>query len=268
VIEQYFDLDHILTIAVPPNKELSPISAPVVTGPIQITEPSVTIAVARDAAFSFYYEDNLDLLREAGADIVFFSPQTAPALPTGVSGLYFGGGFPELHAARLAANHSLKEAIRLAHAAEMPIYAECGGFMYLTEAMIDLEGCSHAMVGLAPGQTRMQPRLMSLGYRLVESPAGNFLLPPGVAVRGHEFHWSSWDKPAGAAAEPAWHIRPRRETDLLKPDGYAANNLVASYVHLHFACRPELAHNFVKACQQWKNTTNLLPLPSPAPAAN
>jgi cobyrinic acid a,c-diamide synthase len=203
--------------------------------------------VARDTAFSFYYEDNLDLLRENGAKIVFFSPQADPDLPPGINGLYFGGGFPEMYAARLAANTSLKEAIRRAHTAGLPIYAECGGLMYLTEAIIDLDGRQHAMVGLLPGLTRMEPRLASLGYRLVESPTGNFLLPKGAQARGHEFHWSSWDRPEHLPA--AWQIQSRQETGSPRPDGYAAGNLVASYVHLHFAHIPELAQNFVKACR-------------------
>jgi cobyrinic acid a,c-diamide synthase len=253
VIEQYFDLERILNIAASYKNENSPISLPLVRGQNRKPKPVVTIGVARDAAFSFYYEDNLDLLREAGAEIVFFSPQTDSDLPPGLAGLYFGGGFPELHAAQLAANSSLKKAIRQAYAANMPIYAECGGFMYLTETMIDLEGRSHAMVGLAPGLTRMQPRLTSLGYRLVESPTGNFLLPKGCATRGHEFHWSSWERPANLVAAPAWHIRSRRDLISVEPDGYAAKNLVASYIHLHFAHHPQLAQNFVKACRQWKN---------------
>lgn len=264
VVEQYVNLDQILEAAekdkiVPPKAgRTSPAwaesNASFVPGLsaadwAQSLDTPPKIAVARDAAFSFYYEDNLDLLRESGAEILFFSPQSEPELPRGASGLYFGGGFPEMQAAQLAANTSLKAAIRRAHIAKMPIYAECGGFMYLTEAIIDLEGRRHEMVGLAPGSARMQPRLMSLGYRVVESPDGNFLLPQGLTARGHEFHWSHWEKPAGTP--PAWHIQPRRGSDSPRADGYSAGNLVAAYVHLHFAYRPELAHNFVAACRRW-----------------
>jgi cobyrinic acid a,c-diamide synthase len=185
----------------------------------------------------------------------------------------------------LAANQPLLAALRRAHAAGMPIYAECGGFMYLTEAIVDLDGQFHPMVGLIPGISRMQPRLVSLGYRLVESP-GNFLLPQGVITRGHEFHWSTWEVPLKdeggrlvlptgglrlSAAEgmkdeesntsflipqpssftPAWRIRPRQGDGDSKAAGYAHNNLVASYVHLHFAHNLELASNFVRACWHW-----------------
>lgn len=241
----------------------------------------IIIAVARDPAFSFYYEDNLSSLYENGAEIVFFSPQQEPGLPPGTAGLYFGGGFPELYAAQLAANQPLLAALRQAHAAGMPIYAECGGFMYLTEAIIDLDGRTHPLAGLVPGITRMQPRLVSLGYRLVESPGGNFLLAPGVTTRGHEFHWSTWELSAKdegsppwqgqvikaempadssfsphppAFITPAWQIRPRHGESESKPEGYAHHNLIASYVHLHFAHNLQLAPNFVRACRQWLET--------------
>ncbi|MCB0173113.1 MAG: hypothetical protein KDJ97_21480, partial [Anaerolineae bacterium] len=104
------------------------------------------------------------------------------------------------------------------------------------------------MAGLVPGLTRMESRLRSLGYRVVESPTGNFLLPPGRTARGHEFHWSSWQTDSDC---PAWQIQPRRRAAAPHPDGYAARNLVASYVHLHFAHEPALALNFVRACRAW-----------------
>jgi cobyrinic acid a,c-diamide synthase len=247
IVEQYFDLDGILTLASssPLPRAPEPHIGEVLEQ--QTVEP-VVIGVARDAAFSFYYEDNLDLLRENNARIAFFSPQHDTLLPLHCAGLYLGGGFPEVYAGQLAANQAMLAALRQAHAAGMPIYAECGGFMYLTEAIVDLEGRQHPMVGLAPGVTYMQPRLVSLGYRLVESPQGNFLLPKGVTTRGHEFHWSTWDYSIEA---PAWHIRPRAGAAEVRPDGYAAGNLVASYVHLHFAHDDRLARNFVVACQRW-----------------
>jgi cobyrinic acid a,c-diamide synthase len=269
IVDQYFDLDQILTIAKTDSKQPAhqnsqatptttnhhlpianpkPVLSAVEVANIQKPKslPSPTIAVARDAAFSFYYEDNLDLLRESQADITFFSPLADDDLPPDTSGIYIGGGFPEMHAAQLAANTSLKDALRRANAANIPIYAECGGFMYLTEAIIDLEDQRHPMVGLVPGLTRMQPRLMSLGYRVVESPTGNFLLPQGETTRGHEFHWSKWENPGDS---PAWHIQPRRGSDTPRPDGYVNGSLVASYVHLHFAHNLQLARNFVEACR-------------------
>jgi cobyrinic acid a,c-diamide synthase len=284
VIEKYLDLDFILAISRGERKEQK-VEIPPYPQTAQIPEiglstfsrlnpkskirqrhakrnPKSKVAVARDLAFSFYYEDNLDLLRESGVGTVFFSPLLDTKLPEGAMGLYLGGGFPEIYAARLAANTSMLEAVRCAYAAGMPIYAECGGFMYLTEAIIDLEGQRHGLVGLIPGLTRMQPRLVSLGYRLVESPTGNFLLPQGVTTRGHEFHWSTWENSASdnanidlATLSPAWYIRPRQTQgdDTRKPSGYADKNLVASYVHLHFAYDPQLAFNFAQACREWMN---------------
>ncbi|GIK43161.1 MAG: cobyrinic acid a,c-diamide synthase [Chloroflexota bacterium] len=292
LIDQYFDVEQILVKAQSETswrKEETLSSSPVNGEPINSVavfehnnkskienrKSKIVIAVARDAAFSFYYEDNLSLLKENGAEIVFFSPQQDSNLPPGTAGLYFGGGFPELYAAQLAANQSLLAALRQAHAAGMPIYAECGGFMYLTEAIIDLEGRTHPLVGLVPGITRMQPRLVSLGYRLVESPGGNFLLPSGVTTRGHEFHWSTWEPSLKAEGErmkdesvdissfiphpssfitPAWQIRPRQGESESKPEGYTHHNLIASYVHLHFAHNLQLAPNFVRACRQWLET--------------
>ncbi len=244
VVSRYFDLDRIITLA----RQAQPIALTDENRKSKIVNRKSTIAVARDAAFSFYYEDNLDLLREAGAEICLFSPLTATALPDGVSGVYLGGGFPELYAAELSANFPMREALRQAHRAGMPIFAECGGFMLLTEAIIDLDGQRHPMVGLVPGQVRMAHKLVSLGYRLVESPEGNFLLPAGVTTRGHEFHWSTWSEQERAAA---WRIRPRQEGGVARLDGYVSGNLLASYVHLHFAHDLQLAPNFVRACEGW-----------------
>lgn len=275
LVEQYFDLDKIIAFgesstqpyALTPSpresgesrqrRDEGKFSAPAASHTLMNSH--LKIAVARDAAFSFYYEDNLDSLRENGAEIVFFSPQQDQTLPEGIAGLYLGGGFPEIYAAQLAANQSMLAEVRRVHAAGMPIYAECGGFMYLTQGIIDLEGQFHTLVGLIPGETRMQPRLMSLGYRLVESSDNNFLLPPGANARGHEFHWSIWEKALNdltfkvenLADTPAWYIRPRRGESEGKPSGYAKDNLIGSYVHLHFASNPQLAYNFAQACRAW-----------------
>lgn len=246
VITQYLDLDAILRLAETAQSQ----PTPALDWEFETGQP-VTIAVARDEAFSFYYEDNFDLLRAAGAKLVFFSPLHDSGLPPDVDGVYIGGGFPEVYAAQLAANlhqSTLRQDLHAAYQRNMPIYAECGGLMYLTHRIVDLDGVCHQMVGLVPGETQMQPRLTSLGYRLVESPGGNFLLPAGVTTRGHEFHWSHWSVDDGIDSA-AWHIRPRRENAPVKPDGYTQHQLIASYVHLHFAHNPQVAYNFVQACR-------------------
>ena len=275
VVTEYFDLDRILQIAkesqtrrgentpwqANQQPEIQNRKSKIVNpSPLRSGDysPKSIIAVARDAAFSFYYEDNLDLLREAGAEIAFFSPLADIDLPPDTSGIYFGGGFPEMFAARLSANQRLWAALKMAHAAGMPIYAECGGFMILTEAIIDLDGRRHPMAELVPGETQMEKRRMGLGYRLVETPDGNFLLPPGVTTRGHEFHWSSWSHQGQVGTPVAWQIQPRTGTQSPRPDGYANGNLIASYVHLHFACRPEMAKNFVQACKEAKKNPRVI----------
>ncbi len=243
LVEKHFDIPEILKLAATAKQ------TPVGTN---WQFPKITarpvVAVAKDAAFSFYYEDNLDLLRAAGAEIAFFSPLADDKLPPDTAGIYLGGGFPELFAAQLSKNIALKNALKNAHAKALPIYAECGGFMFLTEHLVDLAGQSHPMMGLVPGVTKMQNRLVSMGYRMVESAHGNFLIPAKTPLRGHEFHWSTWETDADTPA--AWQVKSRRAGDTPKPNGYATDNLVASYIHLHFAHHPAMAENFVRAAMQ------------------
>lgn len=240
LVKNYFDIPKIIDITATAS---STPTAPKWQFPPLATHP--TIAVAKDAAFNFYYEDNLDLLRAAGAKIVFFSPLTDSALPPNTAGIYLGGGFPELFAEPLSQNITLKRALQKAHAAQMPIYAECGGFMYLTEQLIDLKGNSYPMMALVPGITKMQNRLVSMGYRMVKSTGGNFLIEAETPLRGHEFHWSTWETTCEISA--AWQVKSRRTDDSSKPNGYATDNLIASYIHLHFAHNLSLAQNFVQA---------------------
>ena len=144
----------------------------------------VRIAVARDEAFCFYYPDNLELMEDLGAEIVFFSPLTDDTLPEDLDGLYFGGGYPELHAASLAANSSLKTSVRGSSQANMPIYAECGRFMYLCDHLTDLIGKTYPMAGCFPFGTRMLTRRKALGYREIQLAAPSPLGPAGLVGRG------------------------------------------------------------------------------------
>lgn len=190
---------------------------------------TVRIAVALDDAFCFYYEDNLDLLRECGAELVFFSPLADRRLPDGVGGVYFGGGFPELFEEQLRASPLAGEL------SGMPIYAECGGLMFLS------------MIGVIPGKVTMTDRLQHFGYCEAEG-RGSFLLRPGETVRGHEFHYSAWE---GEGASPAILAR-RRRTGSERPEGYAAGRVHASYVHIHFYGCPWLARRFVLAAAEFQ----------------
>jgi len=214
------------------------------------TPAQVRLGVARDAAFCFYYPENLELLARFGAELVPFSPLSDRELPADLHGVYLGGGYPELKASHLSANEALRRALREGAAAGLPIYAECGGLMYLSEEITDLEGARHPMVGALPLKVRMLPRLKALGYREVTLTAPGLLGPAGTRARGHEFHYSE------IAEEPAdlkrlYRIANRR---LGEPaaEGYCRGNVLASYVHLHFGSNPEVARCLVQGCQAYK----------------
>ncbi len=208
--------------------------------------PVTRIGVARDEAFCFYYEDNFDLLREAGAELVFFSPLHDSAPPPALSGLYLGGGYPELYAAQLAENASMRTALKSAIESGIPTYAECGGLMSLAESYFDEAGIEYPMMGVLPGFTRLTGKL-KMGYREVVALQSSPLLGKGETARGHEFHYSEWIRPEESNSF-AYAIQPRRGGEA-QPEGFAKNNLLASYVHLHFASNPSLPRNFVNACR-------------------
>jgi cobyrinic acid a,c-diamide synthase len=199
--------------------------------------------VARDAAFCFYYEDNLDLLRAAGAELVFFSPLADQELPPGLQGLYLGGGYPELYAQQLSANQSMQSSIRAFAESGRPVLAECGGFMYLSRAIIDLEGNEFSMIGLYPFRTRMQARLRSLGYRQPVVLRDCLLGPAGTVLHGHEFHYSTIE-----SGHPEVESVFRLEDSRL--EGYVHHHTLAGYIHLHWGRTPEIAARFVQACRQ------------------
>lgn len=211
------------------------------------------LAVAEDAAFSFLYPENLELLREAGAELVSFSPLRDPALPPGTQALYLCGGFPELYAAELAYNRALHRDLRAAAAHGLPIYAECGGLMVLTEAIIDQAGVRHPMAGVLPGVTTMTSRL-TMGYRRLRAQSDTWLWRKDEEIRGHEFHYSTWtERPATLA--PLYQLLPWKEAadapaQAAQGEGVCAGNVIASYTHLHFLAQPALAARFVAAAQQ------------------
>jgi cobyrinic acid a,c-diamide synthase len=249
---RYVDLEAVVALA----EAALPLPLPDSAGPLAAalaaaSDGVVRIGVARDEAFCFYYADNLDALRAAGAEVVWFSPLRDAVLPPGISGLYFGGGYPEIYAAALSANRPLLAAVREAHAQEMPIYAECGGLMYLTEALEDAEGQRHPMVGLVPGVCRMERRLV-MGYREVRLAADGLLGAAGQRLRGHEFHYSTWQRPEGAP--PAYVIEPRHPAEQPRAEGFASGYLHASYIHLHFGQDARLAAQMVARCRLWQES--------------
>lgn len=215
---------------------------------------SVRIAVAYDAAFCFYYQDNLDLLESAGAKIVRFSPLTDGELPD-ADLLYFGGGYPELYGAALAANRSMRTAVRQYAEGGGAIYAECGGLMYLTQAIRDVEGQQDEMVGLFPAETVMRKARMTLGYRSVAVTQLCLLGSPGTSVRGHEFHYSQLE-PLGQLHYAC--TLSDAEGKLVGQDGLMARNTLALYSHLHFASRPEVVTSLVANLRESQNRSSIM----------
>lgn len=201
------------------------------------------IAVAFDDAFCFYYQQNLDILQNFGAEIIFFSPLSDRRPPERTGGIYLGGGYPELYAKRLEANRGMRKAIKDLADKGLPIYAECGGLMYLGEGLMDLKGDEYKMAGVFPWVSRMGERKRSLGYREVKAIDGCPFLEEGERIRGHEFHYSEIDEPPDSIMRV---YRDMGEKGGL--EGYLSKNTLASYIHLHFASNPGFAQGFVKLC--------------------
>lgn len=236
-LESGLDLDALLA-ALPDI----PLSAPPEGAAVPVR--AVRLGVAWDRAFCFLYDENLRLLRAAGAELVFFSPLKDEALPPNLDGLYLPGGYPELHAEALTGNSRLRREIRGFCASGRPVYAECGGFMYLMQALWDRQGRKWPMVGVFPFQARLGQGFAALGYREARFTAATPLGPVGTTARGHEFHYSSLmapERPAGVYALSG------RNGLLDASDGFASGNVLAAYTHLHFASNPRLAQAFVRA---------------------
>jgi len=215
-----------------------------------VKSQTVRIAVARDEAFCFYYEDNFDYLRSAGATICEFSPLHDDRLPEDVAAIYLGGGYPELYAAQLGNNESMMDGLRQAIGRGMPVYAECGGLMLLTETLIDIHGDAHPMLGVLPGQVVMGDRVR-LGYREVTALQDTPILSADETVRGHEFHYSSWHYEDHADFQPAYRVTPRNHESDWR-EGVVMGNLHASYVHLHFGTKPAMATRFVEQARRYQ----------------
>jgi len=244
LVERSVDLDGLLELAAPLPEliERTTLSMP--------RASSVRIGVAHDAAFYFYYRDNLALLKAAGAELVYWSPLTDNTLPV-IDGLYVGGGYPELHASALGANKAIRNAMRVFGDEGRPIYAEGARLMYLAEALENLDGTTHPMVGLLPATVRMRPQRLSLSYTEVTLQADSPLGPSGTVARGQEFHFSSLD-PVPASVSRVYRLCRRHGDEC--DEGYQIGNALLSYVHLHFASNPRIAESFVTACAEARTT--------------
>ncbi|HLH38484.1 MAG TPA: cobyrinate a,c-diamide synthase [Bryobacteraceae bacterium] len=237
-IEAHIDLERLIEIArLAPALRVNAVAAPDVE-----RRGRARVGIARDRAFCFYYQDNLDLLAACGCELVEFSPLADAELPRDLGGLYLGGGYPELHAAALSANRGMLEAIRRFARGGSPVYAECGGFMYLTRAIVDVDGIEHEMAGIFPVKTRMGRRLAALGYVEVEQLSSDPPLARGERARGHEFRYSTIEEMPPEI--------PRLYRAGGRTEGFRAGSVLGSYIHLHFASCPGFAERFAAACRE------------------
>lgn len=207
---------------------------------------SIRVGLARDKAFCFYYEDNLDSLRKAGAQIVEFSALEDATLPETLDALYFGGGYPELFAKQLSANAQMLASVKQAAQEGLPIYAECGGLMYLAKEIVTKDGISFPMTGVLPLRVQMTDKLVNFGYNEVLFTHDCLLGPAGQNVRGHSFHCSQIIE--AGSLERVYKTR-NSLTGREEPEGFSSGNVLASYIHLHFLSSPGLADAFVRNVQ-------------------
>jgi cobyrinic acid a,c-diamide synthase len=209
------------------------------------SKSKIKIAIAYDSAFNFYYQDNLDLLQNLGAELVFWSPLKDVELPQGVQGMYFGGGFPEVFAQQLQENTSARDAVKKAILSGIPTIAECGGLMYLCEQIVDFEAKSWAMVGVLPTTAVMGGRL-TLGYRRAVALQKSLLVDAGTTVYGHEFHRSQL---TSAPYPPLFQTYRFDSSESIDFEGWNLPVSVhASYVHLHWGELPEMVMRFLQQC--------------------
>lgn len=239
--EKTLDIEGLLQLAT---------TAPVLMG-AQSKESSVpgerpVVAVARDRAFCFYYEDGLAELRRQGIELVEFSPLADVALPQGTCGLYLGGGYPELYARQLSENGPMRAVIAQAVQSGMPCVAECGGFLYLHQSLEGEEGGEWPMAGVLEARAYRTDRLGRFGYISMEAQEENLLCPKGGLIPGHEFHyWESTDPGGGFTAR-------KPQSDRQWACCHVSPTLYAGFPHFHFAAIPQAAQRFAAACIQYR----------------
>ena len=245
VLEKHVSLETIMQIA----RSTSPLF---VQGPAREEKPGqkrVSIGVAYDRAFHFYYPDNLDELALRGCDLIRFSPLKDRELPEDLNGLYLGGGYPEEYAEALADNQDMQEAIRQFASKGLPIYAECGGLMYLTRGIETISGKRYSMVGLLPVWSKMLNRLKFLGYLEITLTANSLWGVRGTELRGHEFHYSElMEDPLRNGLWTAVYKLRHRRSKTFAVEGFQRGHVLASYVHLHWASQPKTVGTFIDHC--------------------
>lgn len=247
-VERHLDVPAILKLAQNSSSGEAPVQRknPSQRSPV-FPAGKIRIGIALDQAFHFYYPDNLEALEASGACLVPFSPIGEARLPDNLSMLYFGGGYPEEHAAELSANDAMREAACQFAAAGGAIYAECGGLMYLAQGIETPGGMRHRMLGILPVWTRMLAKRKALGYVEVKLNAATFLGEAGDQLRGHEFHYSELIEAATPdhGWQPAYETRYRRQSETI-PAGFQRGRILAGYAHVHFGSHPKAAESIVE----------------------
>ena len=219
------------------------------------TNQSVTIGVIKDEAFSFYYPENIEALESCGANVVLISSIADTKLPEEIHGLYLGGGFPEVWGKELSANAGLRRDIAKKIEEGMPVYAECGGLMYLCESL-EVDGETYPMVGTFPAKVIMEKKPQGHGYAIQEATADNPFFEAGTLLKGHEFHNSR--VVLNKEATPRFGYQTKRGHGLLKEDeaikdGLVYKNTLATYHHYHAMGEAPWAENFVHKAMAWKD---------------
>jgi cobyrinic acid a,c-diamide synthase len=237
-LRAHADLELLLRLA----REAPPLELPPLP-PVSPGGEPVPVAIARDRAFSFYYPDALELLEEAGAELLPFSPLADRSLPRGAAGLLLGGGYPELFARELSRNRSMTSAIKAAIAGGMPTIAECGGFLYLHDTLADPQGTAWPMAGVIPAGAENAGRLRRFGYGTLTAGKSGLLLDAGESLPVHAFHY--WQ--SGSQGED---FTFRKSDGRSWPEGWHTGSLYAGFPHFHFGGRPGLAERFAAACRR------------------
>jgi cobyrinic acid a,c-diamide synthase len=251
--QRYLDLEGLWEVAVQapplPRLALFPETAPTAAEP-------VTFGIIRDSAFQFYYPENLEALERQGATLLELSALEDPCLPPDLDALYIGGGFPETHARSLAQNRSFRDSVKSAAQAGLPIYAECGGLMYLGQT-IQTQGEKFPMVGLFPYDFVMSKRPQGHGYTILEVARENPFFAPGTVLKGHEFHYSLICPEPGPGENLVFQVT--RGTGIGgQREGLVYRNVLATYTHLHALGSPQWAPSLVRCARQYRRESRIL----------
>lgn len=242
-VENQIDLDELINLA----KNSAELEEKIF--PLRITHCALRIAIAKDAAFNFYYEESLQELKNFGAEIIFFSPLKDETLPKNICGLILGGGFPEIFAGELHENKKMRESIRTAASEGLPIFAECGGYMYLMKSIKNFDGEIFEMCGVIPNRAEMTKKLQTVGYVEASLTKNCIMGRVNDKIYAHEFHFSVEEK---NLSEKKIFDCEKLRTGEKYFAGYFDKNVFASYLHIHFVGCPSAAENFIAACKKFR----------------